>query len=148
MSVNRQLTKSVKTVVVSTGIVAGTTSTNCTTVDTLGYSGYRVVALLGALTATQVTSLKVQEFDTDTSGSYADVTGAATGAAADGDAGKLLILEVYKPQKRWIRPVVVRGTANAVITAVLVELYLPDFQPVATVDATNISAYKTLDNPV
>jgi len=147
MSLNRQLTKAVKTVVVGTGTVAGTTGVNLTTVDTLGYAGYRICVLLGALTTNQVTSLKVQEFDTDTSGSYADVTGAVTAAAADADAGKLLILEVYKPQKRWIRPVVNRATANAVITAAWVELYLPDFQPVATVDSVNISQYKTLDNP-
>jgi hypothetical protein len=72
-----------------------------------------------------VTKLKVQQFTADTSGSYADVSGVITAAAADGDAGKLLILEVYKPQQRWIRPVVVRGTANAVVTAAWVELYLP-----------------------
>jgi len=84
MSLNRQLTKSVKTVVVSTGVVAGTTNANLTTVDTLGYAGYRICVLLGALTGTQVTKLKVQEFTADTSGSYADVTGAVTAAAADG----------------------------------------------------------------
>lgn len=148
MSLNRQLTKAVKTVVVGTGTVAGTTAVNLTTVDTLGYAGYRICVLLGTLTAGQVTSLKVQEFETDTSGSYADVTGAVTAAAADADGGKLLILEVYKPQKRWIRPVVNRATQNAVITAAWVELYLPDFQPVATVDSTNISQYATFDNPL
>jgi len=148
MSLNRQLTKAVKTVVVGTGTVAGTSAVNLTTVDTLGYAGYRICVLLGALTAGQVTKLKVQEFTSDTSGSYADVTGAITAAAADADAGKLLILEVYKPQMRWIRPVVVRGTQNAVITAAWVELYLPDFQPVATVDSVNISQYAGFDNPL
>ncbi len=103
--------------------------------------------MLGTLTGTQVTKLKVQEFTADTAANYVDVTGAITNAAADGDAGKLLILEVYKPRQRWIRPIIVRGTANAVITAGWLELYLPDFQPVAVVDATNISAYTTLDNP-
>lgn len=148
MSLNRQLSKAVKTVVVSTGVTAGTTNANLTTVDTLGYGAYRICVLLGALTSTQVTKLKVQEYDTDTSGSYADVTGAVTGAAADADAGKLLILEVYKPTKRWIRPVVVRGTANAVVTAAWVELYLPDFQPFSpAADTTNVSQYATFDNP-
>jgi hypothetical protein len=51
MSMNRQLTKSVKTVVVSTGVTAGSTNANLTTVDTLGYSGYRICVLLGTLTA-------------------------------------------------------------------------------------------------
>lgn len=146
MSLNRQLTKAVKTVVVNTGTVAGTTGINCTAVDTLGYSAYRVLVLLGTLTAGQVTSVKAQE--SDTNGSFADVTGAVTGNAADADGGKLLILEVYKPQKRWIQPVINRATQNAVITSALVELYIPDFQPVATVDATNISKYATFDNPV
>lgn len=150
MSMNRQLTKAVKTVVVNTGTVAGTTNINATTVDTFGYDAYRICALLGTLTSTQVTQLKVQEFTADTAANYADVTGAITNAAADADGGKLLILEVYKPQQRWIRPVIVRGTANAVITAAWVELYQANFQPVPVGpvgDSTNVSAYKALDNP-
>lgn len=147
MSLNRQLTKAVKTVVINTGTVAGTTNINATTVDTLGYNAYRICVLLGTLSATQVTKLKVQEFTADTAANYADVTGAITNAAADTDGGKLLVLEVYKPQMRWIRPVIVRGTANAVITAGWVELHQPDFQPVSTVDTTNLSDVKILDNP-
>ncbi len=147
MSLNRQLTKAVKTVVVSTGSAAGTTNINCTTVDTAGYNAYRICVLLGTLTATQVTTVKVQEFTADTAANYTDVTGAITNAAADGDGGKLMILEVYKPQQRWIRPIINRGTANAAITAAWVELHVPDFQPVSTTDTTNLSTVKILDNP-
>ncbi len=147
MSMNRQFTKACKTVVVNTGTVAGTTNINATTVDTQGFNAYRICVLLGTLTSSQVTKLKVQEFTADTAANYADVTGAVTAAAADADGGKLLILDVYKPQQRWIRPVIVRGTANAVITAAWVELYLPDFQPVSLTDATTLSSAVVFDNP-
>jgi hypothetical protein len=145
MSVNRQLTKSLKTIVVSTGVGAGSSDTNLTAFDTLGYTGYRICVLLGALTTGQVTAIQAQH--SDTNGTYLDDAGVITGHAADADAGKLLILEVWRPSKRWIQGVVKRATQNAVVTAAWAELYSPDFQPTATVDSTNISSYKTFDSP-
>ena len=148
MSLNRNLTKAVVTKHVLNAVAAGTTNQTSSAVDTLGAAAVRFIADIGTLTSSQVTKLKVQESSDDgATDAYADVTGSETAAMADADSNKLLIVDIYKPQKRWIRPVVNRATANAVITAAWVELYLPDFQPVATVDSVNISQYKTLDNP-
>ena len=105
------------------------------------------ITTFGTLTSGQVTKLKVQEYTSDSAGNYADVTGAITAAAADADAGKLLILDVYKPQQRWIRPVIVRGTQNAVIVSGIVELYQADFQPVSLTDSTNISSAVVFNSP-
>lgn len=144
---NRNLSKSVKTVVVSAGISAGTSNQTLTSVDTLGYGAYRIVALLGTLTATQVTSLGVNESSDNSTWTAVTSGGSAikTANAGDGDAGKTLILEVYKPQKRYIQPQVNRATANAAITSVVVELYLPDFQPVS--QDGSVSSYVAYDNP-
>lgn len=144
MAVNRNLTKATKTVVVNTGTVAGQTAINCTSVDTLGFSAYRHIVILGTLTATQVTSVKAQE-SVDNS-VWTDVVAAVTANAADADSNKTLILDIYKPQQRYARAVVQRATANAVVIAVITELWVADFQP-TTQDASN-SQFKVMDNPV
>lgn len=144
MSLNRQLPKSAQFIVSSTGAVAGTTAVNFGAVDTTGYAGMTFLALLGTLTATQVTSLKAQWSDDNST--WTDVTGAVTAAAADADGGKLLILSVYKPRHRYYRGVLNRGTANAVLTAGLTVLHLPTFQPIAQDASVSQAAY--LDNPI
>lgn len=137
------LSKATKTLVISTGITAGSSNNNpSTTIDTLGYSAVRIMALLGTLTSTQVTSLGVNQSDDNSSWD----TGASTnktGNAGDSDAGKLLILDIYKPKKRYLQVQVNRATANAVITAIIAELWLADFMPVT--DTTSISKLTVLD---
>ena len=55
------LSKAVKVARVLNGVAAGTTEQTGSVVDTQGFEGVQFVALFGALTATQVTSLKVQQ---------------------------------------------------------------------------------------
>jgi hypothetical protein len=103
---------------------AGTTAINGAGIDMADYEGVVFTCSMGTLTASQVTSLKAQgSLDNGGSDPYADITGAATAAAADGDSGRVLVLEVIRPAKRWIRCVVNRGTANAVIDGVVAEMY-------------------------
>lgn len=105
---------------------AGTTSVNGTGIDTGGFDGVCFVAHIGTLTATQVTYLKVQmSNDNGGSDAYADYggTGGKCGPMADADSNKCLVLDVFQPTKRWVRPVIVRGTANAVIDSVVAILY-------------------------
>lgn len=116
------LTSSVKTVRVMNAVAAGTTVQNSTGVDMTGYEAVRFVALLGALTATQVTNLGIQESD-DNATWGATIAATQTANAADADGNKLLITDLFRPTKRYVRAVVSRGTANAVIDGVLAELY-------------------------
>jgi hypothetical protein len=104
-------------------VAAGTSSQNGNTIDTLGYDSVAFVVAFGALTATQVTSIKLQSGDASDASDMADVSGATSGALADGDGTKLLALELYRPSKRYVRVVVVRGTANAVIDGGIALLY-------------------------
>ena len=103
--------------------VAGTTVVNGTAIDTQGYDGVAFVCSLGALTATQVTSLKAQQGDLANGSDAVDIAGAATAAAADADSNKLLVVDVRRPTHRYVRPVVLRATANAVINSVIAILY-------------------------
>lgn len=123
---------------------AGTSTINGAAVDTLGFDAFRAVALLGALTATQVTSMKIQG-SADGSTNWTDMGPSSTGNAADGDSNKLLISEIFRPQTyRYIRPVILRGTANAVVDGVIVELFLARVEPVtqdSTVSLAVVNAY-------
>lgn len=100
---------------------AGTTDVNGAAVDmqaTPGALGVLFIALLGTLTSTQVTKLKAE--CSDNNSDWADFsTPITTAAAADGDSNKLLVCDVYKPGHRYIRPVLDRGTANAVLDGII-----------------------------
>jgi hypothetical protein len=123
---------------------AGTTAINGTGIDMQDFDSVTFEVAMGALTATQVTGLKAQGSNDNGAGDpYADITGAATAAAADADSNKLLILEVNRPQKRWIRCVVTRGTANAVIDGGIAIQSGAKKAPV-THDATTVSQSKTV----
>lgn len=130
----RNLTKGVSVTTLSTGVVAG--STNVTTlagVDMKGYTGVVFLVLLGTLTATQVTKLKAQYSNDDGStDAYSDIAGSSTAAAADADAGKFLVLDIHKPLKRYVKPVITRATANAVITTVIAIRYSAATAPPAS----------------
>lgn len=126
------LSKSLKPIVVSPAVAAGVTTINTTAVDTQGFGGIAFIANFGTLTATQVTSVKAQQSDDDgATDAYSDIAGSSTGPLADGDSGKSLIIDIHKPRKRYVRLVVVRGTANAVINNVTALLFNPSHTPPA-----------------
>ena len=115
-----------KIVRVLNATAAGTTDVNCTGVDMTGFSSVEFVAAFGTLTANQVTTLKAQQSDDDASADdYSDLTGTQTTALDDDDDNDLARLEVIRPLKRYVRCVVERGTANAVIDGVIAILSNP-----------------------
>lgn len=125
---------------------AGATPVNCVTIDTQGYDGVCFVASFGALTAGQATSLKAQASNDDAvSDPYADVAGTLTGPLADADGNKTLVLDLFKPIKRFVRLTVNRATANAAIDGVVALLYRAEKTP--TPRHTTCSAVKLLYEP-
>jgi hypothetical protein len=128
-------------------VAAGTSTQNGTGIDMRGYDGVLFIAGVGTLTATQTTSLKAQQSDDDGgTDTYDDLAGSSSGNLADGDSNKLLVLDIYRPQKRYVRPVVVRGTANAVIDFVLAIPYRGQVMP-ALLHSTVAKAFKVLSSP-
>ena len=119
---------------------AGTSDVNSASVDMAvgsGYSGVVFSVLFGALTATQVTKIKVQ--GSHDNSAWSDLAGTESPALADGDSNKQLVVDVFRPAYRYVRCVVDRGTANAVIDAGLAILYGAKVQP-ATQAADVVSA--------
>jgi hypothetical protein len=124
MDGDQVLLNQIKVTRVMNAVAAGTTAQNGSSVDMTGFDGVLFVALFGALTATQVTSLKAQQSADDGSADdFSDLTGTLTGPMGDDDDNKGAALDVFRPEKRYVRPVIGRGTANAVIDGVIAIQY-------------------------
>ena len=122
---------------------AGTTTVNGSSIDMLASFGGAFdcvcfICALNTLIATQQTILKVQgSLDNSTwTGTGGDIGGSHQGPPQDADSNKLLIVDGYRYQFRYLRPVVVRGTANAAIDAVIGIAYNAHSYPVTTQDTT------------
>ncbi|MGH8428864.1 MAG: hypothetical protein ACREUF_00530 [Solimonas sp.] len=111
------------------GVVAGTTDQNGSTIDMQGFEGVLFIAAFGALTATQVTQIKAQQGAASDLSDAADLAGTLVGPLADADSNKVLVLDIYRPAERYVRCVVDRGTANAVIDGVMAIQYGARKQP-------------------
>lgn len=110
---------------------AGSTSVNGNTIDTLGYESVAFLVYFGTLTSTAVTGIKIQAGDKSDASDMADVPNSAV-AVADSNSGKgVLSAEIHRPTKRYLRAVVTRATANAVINGGIVILGRADVQPAA-----------------
>jgi hypothetical protein len=101
---------------------AGITNVNSSVIDMAGYEGVQFTALFGTITTTAVTGIKVQQGNQSDGSDMTDLAGTAL-AIPDTASNKVLISEIYKPTKRYVRLVVTRGTANAVIDGVLAQQF-------------------------
>lgn len=140
------LTSNIKVTRVMNAQAAGTSVVNGSVIDMQGFDGVLFVAAVGALTATQVTSLKAQDGAASNLSDASDLLGSLTGPLADADGNKVLTLDVYRPLKRYIRPVLNRATANAVIDGIVAIQYCGDKMPTVQ-DATTIAASKIKVSP-
>lgn len=105
---------------------AGATSVNGIVIDTAGAERVCFVTVLGDGTNTGTVLVKAQSGSASDGSDMADITGATTATAtSDGTNtdNKLLVLDVVKPLKRYVRIVVVRAVANHVIDSAVAIVY-------------------------
>ncbi len=131
---------------VMNAVAAGTSDQNSSWVDTLGFDYVEFQAWFGTLTAGQVTTTKLQ-YSSDGTNSLGDVAGSATAALADGDSNKGVRSAIYKPLYRYVRMVIDRGTANAVIDGVFALKGPMAFEAPVTQDSDIAVAIKSLNAP-
>lgn len=113
------IVKDAKITRVSNAVAAGTTTVNATGVDMAGFDAVAFVVALGTLTSTAETTVKLQQSDDDGSAdAYSDLEGTSI-TVADDDDNQVFIAEVLRPTKRYVRCVVTRATANAVIDSIV-----------------------------
>jgi hypothetical protein len=128
------LAQNVKITRALNAVAAGQTVQNGAVIDMANFEGVVFLAAFGALDAGAVTGLKVQQGLQANLSDAADLAGAAL-AIADTADNKLLVLDVFRPAERYVRAVVTRGAADAVIDGVIAIQYGPRVLPV-TQDAT------------
>ena len=136
------LSSNVVTVRTSIAVVAGTSEIDTTSVDTAGFEGCRFIAAFGVITSGAATSIKVQQAPDNST--WTDVLGTSQTVVDTADT-TIFISDIYKPQARYLRLVVLRATQNAVLDGVIAELYLPRQAGVAQ-DATT-TILETFSNP-
>lgn len=121
--------KEFKLIQVKVATAAGTTDITTDTVDMSGYDGICWLVPFGAITSGAVTSIKAQQGAASGMGDAADLLGTSV-TVADTESDKTFYLEVNKPQERYVRAIVDRGTQNAVVHAILAVLYKGSKMPV------------------
>lgn len=112
------LLPNVEFVVVEAAASAAQTELTTDVIDTADCDGVVFIAHLGDVTTGSVLGLVVDDSDEDDTG-FDDLAGplAFTAGASDAD-NKLLILDVYKPERRYLRARLTRTSANAVVNGI------------------------------
>lgn len=141
--IHQSLLNEGKTTRVMNAQAAGTSNVNSSSLDMANFTNVVFIASIGTITATAVTGIKAQESDDNST--WADLANTAV-AVADTQSNKMALLEVIRPIKRYIRLVVTRGTANAVIDGVIAIQFAERKQPVT--QDTTVAASEVWVSPV
>ncbi len=124
------LSKNVNIVRVMNAVAAGTGDTQDSSVlDMSGYDGVVFVAAFGTLTTNAVTDIRAQQGQASNLSDAADLAGTKV-SLADTDGNKVAVLDVYRPQERYVRCRVTRATANAVIDGIIAIQYSGSKAPI------------------
>lgn len=126
--------------VLSAAVAAGTSLVTSDVIDTQGYDSVALIALTGDVTDTSVLTLTAQAGD-ESDGSDAVNLAAAATFTADATSGdnKALIVDLHKPNSRYVRATLTRATANAAVNGVIAVLYNSHQCPV-TLDADVVAS--------
>jgi hypothetical protein len=127
---------------------AGTNNVNGTVIDMQDFDSVVFEVLFGALTATQVTETKIQGGNLANGSDMTDLAATHCGPLGDSQSNFMLVTDVVKPAGfRYLRVVVVRGTANAAIDGAVAVQYNAHKAP-QTDDASTVSAQLTVVSPI
>lgn len=138
------LLKNIEVVRVENATVAGTSDLAGEVIDMAGWDGVTFIYAIGTLSAGQVTKLIAHQ-DVASDGSFTALPTAVTSAMSDDDSNKLLILDIYKPTKRYVRPTLDRHTANAVLDSGIAIKYRGSKSPVT--QGSTVSQVATVASP-
>lgn len=103
---------------------AGQGTDNGASVDMESFEGVMFIVPIGTITGAGDVELKAQQSSDDGSGdAFADLIGTSVKVIGSANSNKLAILDVYRPREQFVRPVVVRSVANAVLDGVIAIRY-------------------------
>jgi hypothetical protein len=139
------LSKNVSGYRASNAVAAGTSTINGTAIDMQNYNGVMFLIAFGAITSGAVTSIKAQGGAASDGSDATDLAGTAI-TVADTDDNKVFLLDVYLPGYRYVRPVVLRATQNAVVDSITAIRYDGRNRPTAH-DGTTFGTAKLVVSP-
>jgi hypothetical protein len=139
------LFKSAKVTRVMNAVAAGTTDQEGSVLDMQGFESVAFLVAFGEITASAVTSVKVQQGTASDGSDMADLAGTGV-TVADDDDDQCVLVEVHRPQERYVRVVVDRGTQNAVIDGAFGFQYGARTMPV-THSSTTVVAHEVHVSP-
>jgi len=136
------LLNEVKITRVANAAAAAQTEVLSSVLDMQGYDGVMFVALLGDITATSVLTLTAKGNTASSTSSPTPVTQVATAAftagASDAD-NKVLVVDVFDPELRYVFASLTRTTANAVVDGIIAIQYTAELRP-TTQDASVLAS--------
>lgn len=118
------LTKNIKITRVAASASAAQTDVTGSILDMAEFDGVLFIALTGDVTTSSALALKAEQNTANSTSGMAELSGSAafTASASDADS-KALVLDVYKPRERYVRAVLERGSANAVVDGIIAIQY-------------------------
>jgi hypothetical protein len=133
---------------ISNAVAAGVTTVTSSAVDMKGFDAVTFIVAFGAIVAAGVQSVKIQQSN-DTSGSpddYSDLAGSSV-TVADDDDNQLVVVEVAKPQKRFLKCIVLRTVQNSTVDSIVALQSSAGVEPVTHDTAATVVAAKFLLAP-
>ena len=110
-------------------VSAGATAVTSVPIDTAGYEGVRLMIGFGAIVSGAATSIKARQGAAANMSDGADLAGTSQ-TVADTDDNKIRIVDIYRPEKRYVDLVTSRATQNATIDFLVAEFYGVRVKPV------------------
>lgn len=121
--------KTVLCVTTAAGAAASTAITS-TAVDMQSFDAVRFIVTIGPVVSGAVTSFKLQQSSDDgVADTYGDLLGTSQTIADDADNTHQWV-DVFRPEKRYLKMVISRATQNATIGSVIADCYNHDSLPV------------------
>lgn len=126
------LLKNAKITRILVDTAAGQAATASDILDMSGFQSVMFIAKLGDVTNGSVVTLACQQNTANSTSGMATLTGTATyTSAANTDADdNLLVLDVVRPNERYVRAVLTSATQNAVKNGIIAIQYNPIHAPV------------------
>lgn len=127
---------------------AGTSAITSSAVDMAGYDGCLFIVVVGPVVSGATTSFKLQQSsDNAAADDYSDLADTSQTVADDADNTTFLV-DVKRPEKRYLKLVVTRGAQNATIGGVLAIPYGKHSRGAALTAGTAITAAERFNFPL
>ena len=123
----------------------GTADVNGATLDMSGYDGVLMILTAAAIAGSAVTTFKAQQGAESNLSDAADLEGTGI-SVADDDDDQLFIIDLYRPQERYVRAVIDKDAANTVAASILYIQYNASRAPV-TQNVTDEVTYELHVSP-